>query len=84
MYVNLIKEMAANKVSIESIANLLNKHRNTISGKLNGTGGKFSIEDSFSIKKKFFPNCTLEYLFKEPDTESAAESDTESKTETEV
>lgn len=70
MYENLIKEMAVNKVSIESIANLLNKHRNTISGKLNGTGGKFSIEESFAIKKEFFPNCTLEYLFKESDTES--------------
>lgn len=69
MYKNLMKEMAANKVSIESIANKLDKHRNTISGKLNGTGGKFSIEESFKIKKQFFPNCTLEYLFKEDDGE---------------
>ena len=65
MYKNLMKEMAANKVSIESIANKLDKHRNTISWKFNGTGGKFGIKRSFKIKKQFFPSCTLEYLFKD-------------------
>ena len=69
MYKNLMKEMAANKVSIESIANKLDKHRNTISWKFNGTGGKFGIKRSFKIKKQFFPSCTLEYLFKEDDAE---------------
>jgi hypothetical protein len=62
MYENLIREMAVRKVSIEDIAQFLDKHRNTISNRLNGSG-RFSIEDSFAIKKEFFPDLPLEYLF---------------------
>jgi len=64
-----MEEMAANKASIESTANKLNNHRNTISWKLNGTGGMFGIKGSFKIKKQFFISWTLGYLFKEDNGE---------------
>lgn len=60
--VNLKKEMAAKEITIESIANLLHVHRNTVANRLDGVG-KFSIEEGFAIKQKFFPDLGIIYLF---------------------
>ena len=43
MYENLIREMAVCKVSIENIAQFLDKNRKTISNKLNGAAGSSGI-----------------------------------------
>lgn len=61
-YLNLKAEMAKRSVTIESISKTLNLHRNSVSNKLNGKNN-FTIEEAFSIKKKFFPDISLEYLF---------------------
>ena len=60
--VNLVKEMAAAKVSNEMLAEKLSVHRNTIANRIAGNGN-FSIEDALIIKKTYFPNLSIEYLF---------------------
>lgn len=61
---NLVKEMAAAKVTQEMIADKLHVHRNTIANRLSGSG-KFSISDAFEVQRAFFPNLGIEYLFKQ-------------------
>ena len=61
---NLVKEMAAAKVTKEMLAEKLHVHRNTIANRLSGTGS-FSISDAFEVQKAFFPNLGIEYLFKQ-------------------
>lgn len=61
---NLRKEMAAKHVSIEDLAKLWKVHRNTASAKVNGES-KISIEEAFAAQEKYFPDCSLAYLFKE-------------------
>lgn len=59
---NLKKEMAAEKVTIDDIAEALTIHRNSASNKVNGKYS-FTIEEAFLIRDVFFPKMTLEYLF---------------------
>lgn len=61
---NLVKEMAASKVTNEMLSEKIGVHRNTIANRLSGIG-KFSIEEAFSIQKQFFPTLEIEYLFKQ-------------------
>lgn len=61
---NLVKEMAANKVTNEMLSEKIGVHRNTIANRLSGVG-KFSIEEAFSIQRQFFPKMEIEYLFKD-------------------
>lgn len=61
---NLVKEMAASKVTNEMLSEKIGVHRNTIANRLSGVG-KFSIEEAFSIQKQFFPTLEIEYLFKQ-------------------
>lgn len=63
---NLKREMAANNVSIEDIAKLLKIHRNSASSKVNGKT-KFFVEEAFLIKKTFFKDLSLNYLFRSDD-----------------
>lgn len=62
--INLVKEMAAAKVTNEMLSEKLGVHRNTISNRLSGNG-KFSIDEAFQIQKEFFPEIGIEYLFKQ-------------------
>ena len=59
---NLRKEMAAKHVSIEDLAKLWKVHRNTASAKVNGES-KINIEEAFAVQERYFPECTLAYLF---------------------
>lgn len=61
-YLNLKAEMAKSDITIEAIAKFLGLHRNSIAYKLN-KGGSFSIEESMKIRKQFFPDQPLDYLF---------------------
>lgn len=61
-YLNLKAEMAKRNVTIEAIADYLGIHRNSVSYKIN-RGGSFSIEESMDIRKRFFPDLTLDYIF---------------------
>lgn len=61
---NLVKEMAAAKVTNEMLANKLDVHRNTIANKLAGNG-RFSIEEAMCIQKVYFPQLGIEYLFEQ-------------------
>ena len=51
-YPTLIGEMAKNKITIESMAQFLGLHRNTVSHKLNE--GTFCVEEALEIHEKFF------------------------------
>lgn len=61
-YPTLIGEMAKKKITIESMAQCLGVHRNTISYKLNE--GSFDIDEAFVIHKNFFPDWKMKELFK--------------------
>lgn len=63
MFVNLIVEMKEKKICQSDIANLLKLSRNSVGQKINGDRD-FKSEEMFAIRDTFFPNLTLEYLFK--------------------
>ncbi len=65
-YGNLKAEMGRRDVTIESIAKLLQIHRNSASNKVNGSSS-FTIEEASIIKSAFFPNLELEFLFEKED-----------------
>jgi hypothetical protein len=54
--------MARNKVTVGEIADLLGVRYGTVSDKLNGRS-RFFLDESMAIKDKYFPGCTVEYLF---------------------
>lgn len=60
--INLRGEMAKRKISIESVADLLKIHRNSVANKLNGESS-FSIEQAMLIQETFFPDLKVKYLF---------------------
>lgn len=61
-YVNLKAEMARCGVKQIELAKLLDVREGTISDKINGKS-TFDIEEAFKIKKTFFPELSLDYLF---------------------
>ena len=61
---NLVKEMAAAKVTKKMLAEKHHVHPNTIANRLSGTGN-FTVSDAFEVQKTFFPNLGIEYLFKQ-------------------
>ncbi|RKO63229.1 helix-turn-helix domain-containing protein [Caldibacillus debilis] len=65
-YKNLRAEMARNGVTIRQIADLLGVRFATISDKLNGRS-RFFCDEAIRIKRHFFPDCSLEYLFDDED-----------------
>lgn len=62
MYRNLKAEMTRNEVQRKDIADFLGIRYATVVDKINGKY-QFKLEEAFSIKKRFFPNLSLEYLF---------------------
>jgi plasmid maintenance system antidote protein VapI len=56
--------MIKNDVSRNDLSELLDISYNTVSARLNGKESSFSIEQAFKIRDAFFPNATIEYLFK--------------------
>lgn len=63
MLANLRIEMYKRKVTIESVAEYLAIHRNSVSNKLEGDT-EFSIEEAFKVRDRFFPDLDMDYLFK--------------------
>lgn len=69
-------EEALNKKGItrETVAALLNIHRNTLKNKLDGESD-FTVPEAFSIKRNLLPEYDLDYLFEDAlnlDTETTA------------
>lgn len=62
MYRNLEAEMVRHDINRKDIAKFLNLRYATIVQKLNGTY-PFKLNEAMLIKKEFFPNLTMEYLF---------------------
>ena len=62
MYDNLKALMAIKGITIEAIARLLNVHRNTVSGKLDGES-EFTFGQAELIQETMFPEYTSKYLF---------------------
>lgn len=61
-YVNLKAEMTRYGIRQIDLANLLKVREATISDKINGKTS-FDIDEAFAIKKAFFPNLSIDYLF---------------------
>lgn len=62
VYSNLIGEIAKSRICNADIASALRIHPNTFRNKLNGESS-FSVEEAFTIKRTFFPEKDLTYLF---------------------
>lgn len=62
MHKNLRAEMAREGITIGDIAEFLGVRHATISDKVNGKF-RFYYDEALAIKNRFFPNCSLEYLF---------------------
>lgn len=61
-YANLKAEMARHGIRQIDLAKLLKVREATISDKINGKTS-FDIDEAFLIKRTFFPNMAIEYLF---------------------
>lgn len=61
-YSNLKAEMAREGIKQVQIAELLDVREATISDKINGKS-TFDIDEAIKIKRTYFPNLSLEYLF---------------------
>lgn len=61
MFLNLDKEIGANKMSWRSAALAIGMPEATFRHKI--TSGNFTVEEAFAIKERLFPKYTLEYLF---------------------
>lgn len=59
---NLEAEMARMGIQKKDVAEKLGVRAATISDKMNGKF-PFTLDEVVTIKKSFFPNLTLEYLF---------------------
>lgn len=68
-YLNLKSEMGKADITIESVADALDIHRNSAANKIKGKSS-FSIEESMIIQKKFFPALELNYLFAKSDDQN--------------
>lgn len=62
MFPNLEAEMARKKITQSKLAEILNVTPTTLSFKLNGKS-TLSLKECVEIKKKAFPDKTLDYLF---------------------
>ncbi|PWJ49133.1 helix-turn-helix domain-containing protein [Faecalicatena contorta] len=64
MYSNLLKAMKEKKITFKQVAELLECQLNTVSDKANGTVKcGFSIDEVLLIKRVFFPEYEIAYLF---------------------
>lgn len=70
MYRNLEAEMARNKVTKKDIAKLLGVRYATVLDKMNGKY-RFYYDEALAIKKAFFPNLNIEYLFDSEENKTA-------------
>jgi len=69
-YKNLRAEMAREGITIGVISKFLKVRYATVCDKLNGRSRFFS-DEAIKIKKHFFPNLLIEYLFDNEEQQSA-------------
>lgn len=62
MYRNLFNAMKQKNITSTQIAELLGVRLATVSDKINGKS-RFYFEEAMKIKKVFFPEFEIEYLF---------------------
>lgn len=62
MYRNLAAEKARFGITNEQFARAIGKSRDTIDKKMSG-GIEWRLREMLAIRDKFFPKCTLDYLF---------------------
>lgn len=62
MYGNLYIEMKIKKITQDELRKCIGITRQAVVNKLKGKTD-FTSSEMFEIRKKFFPNCSLEYLF---------------------
>lgn len=67
---NLRAEMVRSDVKPKDIASLLQVRDATIYDKLNGHY-EFSFSEALKIKRRYFPNLDLEYLFANSENQTA-------------
>lgn len=64
MYSNLTKLMQMKDITIKQISELLGCKYTTVSGKINGSvQSGFTYDEALKIKKIFFPEYEIEYIF---------------------
>ncbi|MCD7947536.1 MAG: hypothetical protein LUG13_04455 [Oscillospiraceae bacterium] len=63
MYSNLKSAMDREQVTIDSLADTLNLHRNTVQNKLSGTSS-WTYEEALMVKASYFQQYDLLWLFK--------------------
>lgn len=66
MYANLKKELFAQSVTQVELAKYLGIGTNTLAHKMHGHT-EFKSSEMFAIRNKYFPDKSLEYLFKKED-----------------
>ena len=64
-YPNLAAELSRTGVTRLQVAALLHKNKSTISSKMNGRNGGFTLTQATAIRNEFFPEMSLDYLFSE-------------------
>lgn len=64
MFSNLNAEMARIKMTIKALADLTGINYESLKNKMNGTT-EFKRSEMYLIKKKAFPNFSIDYLFAE-------------------
>lgn len=64
MFPNLNAELARNKLTLKALAEISGINYESLKNKANGTT-EFKRNEMYSIKKKAFPNCSIDYLFAE-------------------
>lgn len=64
MYANLRRDLFNSGITQAQIAKLLGIGTNTVSKKMHGKT-EFKSSEMIAIKREFFPDKTLEYLFDE-------------------
>lgn len=69
MYENLKQLLAAKGISIDTVAKLLNVHRNTVANKLDGDS-EFTYGQAERIQEAMFPEYNARYLFHRSETKS--------------
>lgn len=69
MLKNLIAEMAREGISYKELARIINRDETSVSNKI-CCKTEFTRREMVEIKKKLFPDCTLDYLFEQSEPEA--------------
>lgn len=68
MYRNLLAEMVRSGITRKEISEKIKCNYGSITDKLNGKRS-FTLDEACGIRENFFPNLSMDYLFKKLDVE---------------